>query len=201
MNELFYLDQKSVSFDFNRKIGNLSPFYLPDKLKHDINLNEFLNSIKVNIIDTTNLEVEYENSDGNFFNWLEKLFFSILPYFAKIIMKNKENQKKYQNIEEIIILGKRIQFIKVSKLILKYKDETFFEPIIYKKNLNNRVAIFCNVKIVKEKSFGKFSCASFICREIINVFEIPNEFSFELFSLLLCGEEDISDYMSQKGIN
>ena len=197
---LFYFNPKSVSFEIHKKIGNLSPLYLPEKLKNQKNLFEFLNAFKVNIIDSTNLDVEYE-THGNSFDWLEKLFASMLPYFAKIILKNKEIQK-YKNIEEIISLGKRIQFIKVSKLFLKYKGDTFLEPLTYRKNMYNKIAIFCKVKKSgNENSFGKISCASFICREIINVFEIPNEFSFELFSLLLCGEEDISDYMSQKGIN
>ena len=197
---LFYFDQKSISFDFYKKIGNLSPLYLPDKLKDDINLNEFLIALNVNIIDSTNLDVVYENTDEKSFNWLEKLFFYILPHFAKIIIKKKEIQKKYQNIEEIITLGKRIQFIKVSKLTLKYKGESFLEPLTYRKNLNERIAIFCKVKNVKNKSLGNISCASFICREITNILQISNDFALELFSLLLLDKEEINEYMFQKGI-
>ena len=109
-------------------------------------------------------------------------------------------EKKFKSIDDIISLGKRIQFIKVSSLVLKFKGETFLQPLSYRKNLNNNIAVYIKVKNLKENSFGRMSSASFICREIINILEVSNDFVHELFSLLSLDDEDISEYMSLKGV-
>ena len=195
---LFYFKPNSVSFDIIKNIGNLIPFYLPEKLKNHINLNEFLKFLDINIIEIDIVDVEHENLASTPFDWLETKFRGILPFFAEIIYKNKDVKKKFSSIEEIILLGKSIQFLKVSKLVIKYKEIPLLEPLTYRKKNFQRNSILCKVLKINEQSLAKMTCGSFICKEIINTLEISEEFFPDLFSLLCLDGDSLCEFINQK---
>jgi hypothetical protein len=199
-NSLYYINPKFLTSDFDDKIGNLAPIYLPEVIVNEKGLIEFLRFLNIHIVDKDSIDIEIENKDENCLNWLKELFLSRLPYFSQILLKNTQLKAVFKSIDNIIYLGKRIKFIKVSSLKIKYKGQELMKPLTYLECSNdNNCIIYCKLN-ESVKNINEINCIEFICKEITNFISVSNNYAIDLYSLLLLKEMDIKDYISQKGI-
>ena len=152
------------------------------------------------IINSKSLNVSYEELDNKNFHWIKELFLNRLKNFYLIILSNKKISKN-DSYQFFYSIASKIEFIKVTSLTIKYKEIILLQPPTYTINDENKYLILIKNSNFKDNSFGKIMSAQFICKEIINIFEVSNEYLNDLYCLLNIDDENLSEYLHHKGLS